>query len=177
MPACGPWRGYASGPIRPIFINKAFKTPARGQASRGGRRKTSSGAASLGCLARSGDIKAGQTSRGSRDVSHDDRHQAGARWVPARSVLVSSLVLRRPAQARSTEASGKGFHIGATRPKTSRTVGQRLPWSPRRRHHQSLLQAKTTFVRIACTRCPLSNFPAVVGSLPAQYLGRGPGPI
>ena len=31
-----------------IFINKAFKTLARGQASRGGRRKTSSGAASPG---------------------------------------------------------------------------------------------------------------------------------
>ena len=77
LPACGPRRGYASGPVRPIFINKAFKTLARGQASRGGRRKTSSGAASPGYLARSGDIKAGQTSRGSRDVSHDDRRQAG----------------------------------------------------------------------------------------------------
>ena len=40
--ACGPRRGYASRPVRPIFINKAFKTLARGQASRGGRRKTSS---------------------------------------------------------------------------------------------------------------------------------------
>ena len=39
------------------------------------------------------------------------------------------------------------------------------------------LQAKTTFVRIACTSCPPSNLPAVVGSLPARYLGRGPGPI
>ena len=87
--------------IRPIFINKASKTLARGQASRGGRRKTSSGAAKPGRLTRSGDIKAGQTSRGSCDVSHDDRHQAGA---SARSVLVSSLVLRRPVQARSTEA-------------------------------------------------------------------------
>ena len=114
LPACGPQRGCASRPVRPIFINKAFKTLARGQASRGGRRKTSSGAASPGCLTRSGDIKAGQTSRGSRDVSHDDRHQAGA---SACSVLVSSLVLRRPAHARSTEASGKGFHISATRPR------------------------------------------------------------
>ena len=140
--------------VRPIFINKASKTLARGQASRGGRRKTSSGAASPGCLARSGDIKAGQTSRGSRDVSHDDRHQAGA---SARSVPVSSLVLRRPAGARSTEASSKGFHIGATRTKTNRTARRRSPWSPRRRHHQSLSQAKTTFVRISCTSCPLSN--------------------
>ena len=114
MPACGPWRGFASRPVRPISVNKAAKTLARGQASRGGQRKTSSGAASPGCLARSEDIKAGQTSRGSHDVSHDDRHQAGP---SARSVLVSFLVPRGQAQARSTEASGKGFHISATRPR------------------------------------------------------------
>ena len=29
--------------------------------------------------------------------------------------------------------------------KTSRTVGQGSPWSPRRRHHQCLGQSKTTF--------------------------------
>ena len=45
LPACGPRRGYASRPVRPIFINKAFKTLARVQASRGGRHKTSSGVA------------------------------------------------------------------------------------------------------------------------------------
>ena len=43
--------------------------------------------------------------------------------------------------------------------KTSRTAGRRSPWSPRRRHHQSLWQAKTAFVRIACTSCPPSNWP------------------
>ena len=93
---------------------QAFRTLARGQASRGGRHKTSSGAASPGWLASGGEFKARQTSRGSNDMSHDDRDQAGA---SARSVLVSSLVLRRLAQARSTEASSKGFHIGATRPR------------------------------------------------------------
>ena len=41
---------------------QAFKTLARGQASRGGRHKTSSGAASPGWLARGGEIKARQTS-------------------------------------------------------------------------------------------------------------------
>ena len=60
--------------------------------------------------------------------------------------------------------------------KTSRAAGQRSPWSPRRRHHQSLWQAKTTFVRITCTSSLPSNF-AVVGSLLAKYLGRGPGPL
>ena len=47
--------------------------------------------------------------------------------------------------------------------KTSRTARRRSPWSPRQRHHQSLWQAKTTFVRISCTSCPTSNL-AVVAS-------------
>ena len=129
---------------------QAFKTLARGQASRGGRHKTSSGAASSGWLARGGEIKARQTSRGSRDVSHDDQGQAGA---SAHSVLVSPLVLRGQAQARSTEASSKGFPIGAMRPRpvgrqdgghhgaqdgiTTRAFGRRRP----------------PFVRITCTSC------------------------
>ena len=55
------------------------------------------------------------TSRGARDASHDDRgRQAGA---SPRSVLPSSLVQRGQAQPRSTEASGKGCHFGATRPR------------------------------------------------------------
>ena len=29
LPACSPRRGYVSWPVRPIFINKAFKTLAR----------------------------------------------------------------------------------------------------------------------------------------------------
>ena len=57
-------------------------------------------------------MKARQTLRGSSDLSRVDRDQAGA---SAHSVLASSLVLRWQAQARSSEASGKGFHIGAMR--------------------------------------------------------------
>ena len=91
LPTCGPRHGSARGPVRPVFISETFKTLARGQASRGERHKTSSGAASLGCLARSGEIKAGQTSRGSRDVSHDDQDQAGARRAPARAVSLFPL--------------------------------------------------------------------------------------
>ena len=163
LPACGPRRGYASGPVRSFFINKAFETLARGQASRGGRCKTSSGAASPGRLTRSGDIKAGRTSRSFRDMIRDDRHQVVA---SAHSVLVSSLVHRGQAQPRSTEVSHKGFHIGATRPRpegrqdgghrgahggiTTRAFGRRRP----------------PFVRITCTSCLPSKL-AVVGSLPA----------
>ena len=62
------------------------------------------------------------TSRGARDASHDDQgRQAGA---SPRSVLLSPLVQRGQAQPRSTEASGKGCHFGATRPR-QRTARRR----------------------------------------------------
>ena len=48
---------------------------------------------------------------------------------------------------------------------------------PKTASSQGFSQAKTAFVRIACTSCPPLNLPAVVGSLPAHYLGRGPGPL
>ena len=159
------WRSQQA--VRSIFINKASKTLARVQASRGGRCKTSSGVDSPGYLARSGDIKAGQTSRGSRDVSHDDRHQAG---TSTHSVLVSSLVLRKQAQARSTEASGKGFHIGATRPRPAGRQDGGHRGAQDGVTTRAFRRRRPLFVRIACTGCPPSNLPDVVGSLPAQYL-------
>ncbi len=92
-----------------------LKTLVRGQASRG--RAT-------GGFLRHGLIRLAReeversrwgTSRGARDASHDDRgRQAGA---SPRSVLPSSLVQRGQAQPRSTEASGKGCHFSATRPR------------------------------------------------------------
>ena len=62
------------------------------------------------------------------DVSHDDQGQTGA---GGRSAAVSSLVLKRQAQARSPEESAKGFHSGATRP---RPPG-RQDGGHRRAHH------------------------------------------
>ena len=131
-----------------------LKTLARGQASWGGRRKASSGAASPGRLARRRRDQGRSTSRGAHDASHDDRgRQAGA---SPRIILPSSLVQRGQAQPRSTEASGKGCHFSATRPRPW-TARRRSPWSPEQRHHQNFVQAKTTFVRIACTSCAPSN--------------------
>ena len=78
---------------------------------------------------------------------------------------------RRPAQCPCFLFGAKGASTGAeyrgikqrfpyqcNETKTSRMARRRSPWSPRRRHHQSLLQAKTTFVRISCTSCPLSDW-------------------
>src|SRR3989337_3171570 len=58
--------------------------------------------------------------------------------------------------------------------KTSRTARRRSPWSPGRRHHQSLLQAKTAFVRISCTSCPLSHWP-LLAPFPLNIWGEAQG--
>ena len=155
MPAYGPRRGSASGPVWPIFINKHSR-PSRGAKPREANdANTSLGAASPGWPARGGEIEARKTSRNSNDVSHDDRDQVGA---SAHSVLVSSLVLRRQTQTKSTEASSKGFHIGAMRP---RPAGRQD-----RGHHgaqgsvitRAFGRRRLLFVRIICTSCPLSNW-------------------
>ena len=91
LPACGLQRGSSGGPVRPIFISTRLKTLARGQASRGGRRKTSSGSASLGWLPRGGEIKAMGTLRGPYDASHDYQGQAGARQASACAVSLFPL--------------------------------------------------------------------------------------
>ena len=94
--------------VRPIFTNKASKTLAR-------RTTQDLLWSSLGSQDHEERrYQGGQTSRGPCDVSHDARRQAGA---GSHSVFISSLVLRRPAQAKSIEASGKGCYIGATRPR------------------------------------------------------------
>ena len=126
------------------------------------------GSASSGWLPRGREFYARFTSRGSADVSHDDQGQAGAEcrfplWCKG----------GKP-QARSPEESAKGFHSGATRP---RPQGQQD--GGHHRAHRSVMargfsQAKTTFVRIDCTTCPLSN-PAVVESLPAHIWGEDQG--
>ena len=92
---------------------------------------------------------------------------------------------RRPAQCPCFPFDAKGARAGqgikqrltfrCNKTKTSRTAGWRSSWSPGRRHRQSLWQARTDFSQDKCTRCSPSKWP-IVGALPAQYLGRGPGP-
>ena len=80
------------------------------------------------------------------------------------------------AQARSTEASGKAYHSSATRPRPV----ERQDGGHRGAQDGVIASAfgsrRPTLVRITCTRCSPSKWP-IVGALPAQYLGRGPGPL
>ena len=115
LPARGPRGGSTSGPVRPIFIRR-HPRPSRGAKPRGAddtrhpqERPHQEGSRG------GGEIKATSTSRGARDASHDDRDQAGARRAPPCALSLFPLWCKGgQAQARSTEASGKGFHIGAT---------------------------------------------------------------
>ena len=133
-----------------------LKTLARGQASRGGRCKASSGAASPGRLVRRRRDQGRGTSRGAHDTSHDDQDQAGA---SLRSVLISSLVQRGKAQARSTEASGKGFHIGTTRPRPAEWQDGGHRGAQDGIITSAFGSGRPPLVRIACTSCPLSKWP------------------
>ena len=76
-----------------------------------------------------------------------------------RSVLVSSLVQRGQAQARSTEASSKGYHFGTTRPRPA----ERQDGGHRGAQDGVIANAfgsrRPTLVRITCTRCSPSKWP------------------
>ena len=58
LPARGPQRGWVGRSVRPIFIDKAIKTFARGHASRGGRNQDLPGGGLARLVPRSGDIYA-----------------------------------------------------------------------------------------------------------------------
>src|SRR4051812_22707036 len=92
---------------------------------------------------------------------------------------------RQPAQRLPFLFGAKGASAGerikqrhpsrCNKTKTSPTVGRRSPWSPGRRHHMAFGRRRPTLVR-KCTICSPSKW-TIVGALPAQYLGRGPGPL
>ena len=85
LPAYGPQRGSTSGPVRPIFTSKHSR-PTRVAKPREADDARPPQGRPLQAASRGAEISRGQTSRGSRDVSHDDQDQAGARRAPARAV-------------------------------------------------------------------------------------------
>ena len=165
LPACRPHRGSTSGPVRPIFTSKHSR-PSRGTEP----READEARPPQGRPHQAGSRGAERSRQGTpREVPVTQAMAIGARQAPARSVLISSLVLKGQAQVRSPEVSGKGFHIGAIRP---RPIGQQDEG------HRGAQDGVTTrafgrrtppLVRITRTSCLPSNL-AFVGSLPAQYL-------
>ena len=137
-----------------------FKTLARGQASQGGRCKASSRAASPGRLVRRRRDQGKGTSRGARDASHDESRPGGRQTgAGLRSVLVSSLVQMGQAHAWSTEASGKGYHFSATRPRPAEQQDGGHCGAQDGVIASAFGSRRPTLVRIACTNCPPSKWP------------------
>src|SRR3954467_6662079 len=66
--------------------------------------------------------------------------------------------------------------ISVQRDQDQSNGGKEVIVEPRMASPHGLWQARTNFSQDKCTRCSPSNWP-IVGALPAQYLGRGLGPL
>ena len=146
MPACGLRRGSSGGPARPIFISSSSR-PSRGAKPRGADdRKLPQRQPRQAGSRGGGEIKAGVPC----EVPMTQAMTIKARRAPACAVSLSPLWCKgskhRP--RHQTKAT-----VSVQQDQTSRTVGWRSPWSPRRRHRQSLWQSKTNFSQDKCTRC------------------------
>ena len=115
LPACGPRRDSISGLVRPIFnIDEA--RPSRGAKRREADDTKTSRGSGLPRLAP--EERRFLCKRPPREDQVTQAMTTKARRAPAGAVQqVSSLVLRRQAQAQSPEESTKGYHLRATRPR------------------------------------------------------------
>ena len=173
MPTCGLRRGSKGGPARPIFIITRLKTLARGQASQGERHGTSSGAASSGWLTRRRRNQGGVH----REVPLTQAMTTqGARRAPARAASFFPLWCKGGKRSRGVPRHQAKVAILVQQDQDQSNGGKEVIMEPRTASPQGLWQARTNFSQDKCTRCSPSNWP-IVGAHPAQYLGRGPGPL
>src|SRR4051812_39084374 len=97
----------------------------------------------------------------------------GARRTPARTASPLSSLVQRGKGRREDLAKAP---ISVQRDQDQSNGGKEVIVEPRTASPQGLWQARTNFSQDKCTRCSPSNWP-IVGALPAQYLGRGLGPL
>ena len=149
-----------------------LKILARDQASWGGRQEAPPGTASSRWLAR----RRRDQGRVPHEVPMTQAVTTKARQAPGG---------RRPAQSPCFLFGAKGgkrrqeYQAKATilvqQDQDQQNGRMEVIVGPSWHHRQSLWQARTDFSLDKCTRCSPSKWP-IVGALPAQYLGRGPGP-
>src|SRR4051812_47929600 len=97
----------------------------------------------------------------------------GARRTPARTASPLSSLVQRGKGRREDQAKAP---ISVQRDQDQSNDGKEVTMEPRTASPQGLWQARTNFSQDKCTGCSPLNWP-IVGALPAQYLGRGPGPL
>ena len=162
MLACGPWRGSTSGPVRPIFTNKHSR-PSRGAKP----HKADDTRPPRERPHRAGSRGAERSRQGTpREVSVTQAMATGARRVQRAQCPRFLFGAKEASAGAESRGIKQRFLYWCNKTKAARTVGRRSSRSPQQCHHQSLWQAKTTFVRIACTSCLPSKL-SVVGFLPA----------
>ena len=81
----------------------------------------------------------------------------GARRVPARAVSSCPLWCKGSKRSRRVPRQQAKVAISVQQDQDQEDCKMEVIVEPKRRHHQSFVQAKTTFVRIAGTSCPPSN--------------------
>ena len=141
LPAYSPRRGSTSGPVRPIFTSKHSR-PSRGAKP----HEADDTRPPRGRPHQAGSRGAERSRQGTpREVPVTQAMTTGARRAPVRAV--SSFPLSAKEASAGVESRGirQRFPYRCNETETSRTAGRRSPWSPRRRHRQSLWQVKTTF--------------------------------
>src|SRR3954462_13396664 len=97
----------------------------------------------------------------------------GARRAPARAASPFPFWCKEGKRRREDQAKAP---VSVQRDQDQSNGGKEVTMEPRTASPQGLWQAKTNFSQDKCTICSPSNWP-IVGALPAQYLGRGPGPL
>src|SRR3954463_14954546 len=97
----------------------------------------------------------------------------GARRAPARAVSSFPLWCKGGKHRREDQAKAS---VLVQRDQDRSNGRKEVTVEPRTASPQSLWQARTNFSQDKCTRCSPSKWP-IIGALPAQYLGRGPGPL
>ena len=166
MPACGLRRGSKGAPARPIFISSSSR-PSRGAESCGADdRKLPQRQPHQAGSRGGGEIKAGIP----RGEPVTQAMMIETRRAPAYAESLFPLWCKggkhRPRHGAKVTIPVQrdldqpdGGHRGAQDGVITSAFGSRRP----------------PLVRITCTTCSPSKWP-IVGALPAQYLGRGPGP-
>ena len=156
LPACGLRRASRGGPAWPIFISTSSR-PSRGAKPCGAEdSRLPQERPRQAKLVRRRRGQGKGTSRGAHDASHDDQDQAGTGLC---SVLVSSFVQRGQAQARSTNASSKGYHFNATRPRPAERQDGGHCGAQDGVIASAFGSRRSTLVRITGTRCSPSKWP------------------
>ena len=155
MPACGPRRGSTSSPVRLIFTRKHSR-PSRGAKP----REVDDARPPQGQPHQASSRGVERSRKGTpREVPMTQAMTTEARRAPGGHQRAQCPRFLFGAKGASAGAECRGIKqrlpYWCNETKTRRTARRRSLWSPRRRHHQSLWQAKTAFVRIACTSCPL----------------------